>query len=113
MSQTKKREKKPVKFIHCLLVVLFLIGSLVYGLGVRSFVLKQTGFEVIGCLVIALSLTVALLFYLGFDWKEMQDSMVAKFSEGVGNYLIMLAIGILVAAWIVGGTIPMLIYYGI
>lgn len=109
----KERQKKEVKFIHCLLVVLFLIGSLVYGLGIRSFVLKQGGFEVIACLIIALSLTVALLFYLGFDWKELQASMVAKFSEGVGNYLIMLSIGILIAAWIVGGTIPMLIYYGI
>lgn len=109
----KERVKRPVKFIHCLILVLFLIGSLVYGLGIRSFAFKQTGFDVVACLLVALSLTVAFLFYMGFSWEELQQSMIDKFSQGVGNYLIMLSIGILIASWIVGGTIPMLIYYGI
>ncbi len=111
-NEKKPREKKEIKFVHCLLIVLFLVGSLVYGLGIRGFVGQDT-FSVIACLLIALSLTVALLCYLGYTWDDLQKSMVSKFSEGVGNYLIMLSIGILIASWIVSGTIPMLIYFGI
>lgn len=109
----KEKQKKQVKFIHCLIAVLALVVSMVYGLGIRSFVFHQDSFPVEMCLLLAITITAALLFYLGFSWDELLGGMIRKFSQGVGNYLIMLAIGVVIASWIISGTIPMLIYFGI
>lgn len=108
----KNKMKKPVAFVHSLLIVLSLVVPMIYGLVLRPVVFHQQGFNVSACLLIAISFTTAILFYLGFDWEELQHGMVRKVSQGIGNYLILLSIGILIAAWTVSGTIPMLIYYG-
>lgn len=113
MSAASERPKKEVRFIHCLIPVLTLIVFMVYGLGIRPFLLGQEGFSIEMILIGIITVTCFLLWHLGYGWKDMLDAVIRKFSQGMGSYLIMLCIGILIAAWIVSGTVPMLIYYGI
>lgn len=64
-------------------------------------------------LVTAAFLTGILGLILGFSWKDMERGIVDSIHKAMPAILIMLAVGILVGAWMAGGTIPMLIYYGL
>ncbi len=50
---------------------------------------------------------------LGYSWKEMMDGIQEKISLAMPSILILISIGILIGTWMIAGTIPMLIYYGI
>jgi NhaC family Na+:H+ antiporter len=50
---------------------------------------------------------------LGYAWVEMQQGIVESVRKALPAILIMLCVGMLVAAWMASGTIPMLLYYGL
>ncbi|MBE0664319.1 MAG: Na+/H+ antiporter NhaC, partial [Candidatus Aminicenantes bacterium] len=50
---------------------------------------------------------------LGYTWEEMQQGIVESVRKAVPAILIMLCVGMLIAAWMASGTIPMLLYYGL
>jgi len=50
---------------------------------------------------------------LGYTWEEMQQGIVESIRKAMPAILILLCVGMLVAAWIASGTIPMLLYYGL
>ncbi len=105
--------KKEVKFIHCLFPVIVIIALMLYGIGIRQYVFKQSSLPlealIVACIIIA---TIELL-YLGFSWKEIEASIVAKFSKTIPATIVMISIGLLIGSWMVSGVIPMMIYYGI
>lgn len=49
----------------------------------------------------------------GFDWKTMEAGIVHGISISLGAVLILLSVGSLIATWILSGTVPTLIYYGL
>ena len=56
-----------------------------------------------------------LIFYgkfKGFTWDEIQDGIVSGISSGIIPIIIFLLIGVLVATWIMSGTIPTIMVYG-
>jgi NhaC family Na+:H+ antiporter len=50
---------------------------------------------------------------LGYSWDEMQQGIVESIRKALPAILIMLCVGMLIAAWMASGTIPMLLYYGL
>ena len=56
---------------------------------------------------------IAELLVLGYEWTDIQKSIVKKLSKGFPAILILFAIGVIIGSWIISGTIPMLIYFGI
>jgi len=50
---------------------------------------------------------------LGYAWEEMQQGIVESIRKAMPAMLIMLCVGMLIAAWMASGTIPMLLYYGL
>lgn len=57
-----------------------------------------------------------LLFYgllKRIPFKKLEESMLAGAQAGIGAIYIFLLIGILISSWIVGGTIPTLLYMGL
>jgi NhaC family Na+:H+ antiporter len=50
---------------------------------------------------------------LGYSWEEMQQGIVESIRKAMPAILIMLCVGMLIAAWMASGTIPMLLYYGL
>jgi NhaC family Na+:H+ antiporter len=51
--------------------------------------------------------------YRGLSWAEVQESMVAGIKVGLGPILILLAVGGLIGSWMIAGTVPAMIYYGV
>lgn len=49
----------------------------------------------------------------GLDWKSIEEGIVHGISVSLGAILILLAVGSLIATWILSGTVPTLIYYGL
>ncbi|TNE60519.1 MAG: Na+/H+ antiporter NhaC [Alphaproteobacteria bacterium] len=50
---------------------------------------------------------------MGLDWPEMEKALVKGISLSLHACLILLAIGSLIGAWMLAGTAPALIYYGL
>jgi len=49
----------------------------------------------------------------GMSWAEVQESMVAGIRVGLGPILILMAVGGLIGSWMIAGTVPAMIYYGV
>jgi len=105
---------KKVTFLQALFPVLGLVVILVYGLIIRP--LFQEGKEAFPLEIVFLTaavIAIAQLTWLGFSWEEVQDSIVKKLAKAFPTILILFTIGMIIGSWIVSGTIPMMIYYGI
>ncbi len=102
----KQNSAKQPGFLISVLPLVFIVVLLLVGYGVY-----RIPAEVL--LVIAAFFTGLLAFSLGFSWKEMQDGIVESITKALPAMLIVIVVGILIGSWIVSGTIPMLIYYGL
>ena len=51
--------------------------------------------------------------WIGYSWDEMVEGMVEGIIPSLEAILILLLIGMLVGVWIVAGTVPTMIYYGL
>lgn len=49
----------------------------------------------------------------GLTWKAIEEGIMHGISIALGAMLILLAVGSLIATWILSGTVPTLIYYGL
>lgn len=49
----------------------------------------------------------------GHQWPELQRAMVAGISTAMGAILILLSVGALIGTWLMAGTVPSLVYYGL
>ena len=49
----------------------------------------------------------------GHLWQKILESIVASISTAMGALLIFLCVGALIGTWLISGTVPTLIYYGL
>ncbi len=49
----------------------------------------------------------------GYSWQDMITGIAEKIQSSLPSLLVMVCVGAMIASWMVSGTIPMLIYYGI
>ncbi len=73
--------------------------------------MKPFPLEIIFLLAAVFSATELLI--LGYKWNDIQNAVVKKIAQGFPVILIFFSIGLLIGSWIISGTIPMLVYYGI
>lgn len=102
----KIRMKKEVKFRHGMLAFVLLamvMFGCVVGLGTEPQIPM-----LIGCVISGL-----IALYLGFDWEEILDAMKKGIDDSMEACLILICIGVMVAVWILSGTVPTMIYYGL
>lgn len=64
-------------------------------------------------ILLATTFSGLFLYFKGYDWDTIQKHIVKKVGECVPVIMILFVVGLLIGSWIVSGTIPMLIYYGI
>lgn len=65
-------------------------------------------------LLIASSVVAGILAcYLGYSWEEIMGSIADKIAKTMPAILILISVGMLIGTWMAGGTIPMLIFYGL
>ncbi len=111
------RKGKEVNLVIALVPILFLITMLLLGLLVIPLMihgnLNQGSVPLESIFLLAITFSTAYVVWLGFSWQEVLDSVANKIREAVPAITILFSIGVLIGAWIVSGTIPMLVYYGI
>lgn len=90
----------PIGFMFALIVAAGALGAL--------------GTEIL-IIILLLTATVAGLVARrqGFGWADIQRSTGQKIADVLPALLILLSIGLLIAGWVLSGTIPWLVYWGI
>lgn len=64
-------------------------------------------------LLLAAGIASIIGIFNGLKWRDMEEAIVHGISVSLGAILILLAVGSLIATWILSGTVPTLIYYGL
>ena len=82
--------------------------ALFLGVGYIGFGLNAEPMIILSSVVAAL-----IAWRLGWAWEEMVGSISAKMEKTWPALLILITVGLLIGAWMAGGTIPMMIYWGL
>lgn len=64
-------------------------------------------------LVVATIIACLFALKLGYSWDEMQQGMFESISRVMVAILILIVVGMLIGVWILAGTIPTIIYWGL
>lgn len=66
-------------------------------------------------IALMLSMGIAILIGLknGYKWHDIEEAIVKGISLSLGAVLILLTVGALIGTWLLSGTVPTLIYYGL
>lgn len=64
-------------------------------------------------LLLCAALTGLIGIYNGMSWDEFESGMLKGISLAFGSVMILLAVGALIGTWILAGTVPAMIYYGV
>ena len=100
-------------FLLALMPFLILAFLIVYGLILRPLVLQLPPLPLELIFILATSGLVIQLLLTGHRWAGIQDSIVKKFQCAIPAFMILFCIGLIIASWIISGTIPMLVYWGL
>ena len=107
MKQCAKKGSRMLTFGEAVVLLSFFVVFFIYG----AIKLKlPTGMSVLLCAVVAAVYGMAIL---RIRWDDLFDSIQSVFLRGIGAILILLFVGIIIGSWLVAGTTPMLIYYGL
>ena len=64
-------------------------------------------------LILAAMVTSIVGYYLGFTWADIEGYMIQTLTKSFQACLILLAVGMLIGVWLLSGTVPTMIYYGL
>jgi len=64
-------------------------------------------------LVIAAAIAGIIAIRNGHTWAELQTAIIGGIGTAMGAVLILLSVGALIGTWLMSGTVPALIYYGL
>lgn len=98
--------KKKPSFLQAVIPIISMILLLGIGYGVyglRAEVLMLISAGIAGIIAIR----------LGYTWEDIMNSIVGKLSKTMPAILILIIVGVLIGSWMLGGTIPMMVYYGL
>jgi NhaC family Na+:H+ antiporter len=64
-------------------------------------------------LLVSMGLAIVIGLKNGFTWHSIEKAIVHGISLSLGAILILLAVGSLIGTWLLSGTVPTMIYYGL
>ena len=105
-QSTGQEESAQPRFWQALLPVIVLIGFL--ALNVHFY-----GGEPHIPLIIGTAVAALVGISLGYRWADLEEGMINGTVIALKAIIILLVIGLLIATWIAGGVVPLLIYYGL
>jgi len=105
--------KSKATFSEAIVPIAFFLGLIVYGLFIHPVVFEGGMLPLEVLVLMAICFTSYYLIWKGYTWEDIQKHIIHKIGESIPVVLILLAIGVLIGSWIVCGTIPMLIHFGI
>lgn len=86
-----------------ILSMLFLLG-----VGYAFYGLPPEPLMIISCVISSI-----IVIQLGYGYSDILQAISNKISKTMPALLILITVGLLIGTWISGGTIPMMIYYGL
>ena len=103
---TEERPVKEAKLIHAAVSFLGLIA--VMSVGIIVFKVDPPIPMFIGVIIAAV-----VAMSLGYNWKAVEDMMVDGIGKAMQSILILAIVGMMIGVWLLSGTIPTMIYYGL
>jgi NhaC family Na+:H+ antiporter len=64
-------------------------------------------------LLLAMGIAIVIGIKNGYSWQSIEESIVGGISISLGAILILLAVGSLIGTWLLSGTVPTMVYYGL
>jgi NhaC family Na+:H+ antiporter len=64
-------------------------------------------------LLIAMGIAAVIGIKNGYQWHDIEKAIISGISLSLGAVLILLAVGSLIGTWLLSGTVPTMIYYGL
>ena len=101
-----KKEIKEPSIWYSLFIMVMIIAIIMSGILVFEATIELM-------LLIALMMTIPFILYLGYSYKELQEAMLSMMAKALQPSMIVLVVGAMIGAWLISGTVPTLIYYGI
>ncbi|MBE8168628.1 MAG: Na+/H+ antiporter NhaC [Shewanella sp.] len=103
-------QHKPATLLDALLPVAALITMLMTSV----YLFSSDSSSGANQIALILAACVALLIGVknGYSWKEMEQGIIEGISVATPALLILFAVGSLIGTWILSGTVPTMIYYG-
>jgi NhaC family Na+:H+ antiporter len=101
--------KKPslLDAITPVVILISMLAGTVYVFGLDSFGPNQVA------LIMAAAVAAMIGIKNGHSWKEIERGMIDTISMSLQSLLILLMVGALIGSWILSGTVPSMIYYGV
>lgn len=101
------REKREATILHALIPII----AVIVALGVSIIYLKVDPHIplIFGSIVAGL----VAIFVLGFSWEEIEGGAIETIQLAMQAILILLVVGTLIGTWLLSGTVPAMIYYGL
>lgn len=100
-------------FLQALAPFVLLAVLIIYGLIIRHLALQLSPLPLELIFILAASGLVTQLLLTGHRWIDIQASIVKKFQCAIPAFMILFCIGLIIASWLICGTIPMLVYWGL
>ncbi len=91
-------------------VSIFLVIMIMLILGVGIFIAK-TDIHIL--LLLALALTMVVAKIIGFTFNDVLEGMMDSIRDAMPAMMIFIMIGVIISSWIISGTVPGIIYYGL
>ncbi|SDK85643.1 Na+/H+ antiporter NhaC [Natronincola ferrireducens] len=101
------KEKKRATLGHALIPILFLIVVLSISIVVFE---QDPHIPIIFAIIVA---SLVAVYQLGYTWGELEEGILDTIKMGMQASLILMVIGTIIGAWILSGTVPTMIYYGL
>lgn len=102
----QKKRVKNLSFMQAIFPILVML--VVLGIGVGGLGLPAEPLIVLATIIAGVQ---AIL--LGYSYDSIIEEISLKISKIWGALLILVIVGFMIGSWMIGGTIPMLIYYGL
>ncbi|MCI9468361.1 MAG: Na+/H+ antiporter NhaC [Oscillospiraceae bacterium] len=106
MSTKKQRTVKTPSLGLSLIPLLGLVLFLGIGYGKFRFPTQV-------CMLAAAAVAAIVAYACGLSWDEMFEGVREKISASLPSIFVMICVGAMISSWMISGTIPMMIYYGI
>lgn len=106
-NQTAKEPSMLDAIIPLVSLVIMLTASVAYFSDNSSFGPNQIA------LLLAMGIAIIIGLKNGYEWAGIEKSIIKGISISLGALLILLTVGALIGTWLLSGTVPTMIYYGL
>ncbi|WP_285163981.1 Na+/H+ antiporter NhaC [Shewanella goraebulensis] len=107
MSDTQHKQPSLFDALAPVIALITMLGAAVYLFSSDS----SSGANQIA-LILAACIAIVIGYKNGYSWNQMERGIIKSIGVATGALLILFTVGSLIGTWILAGTVPTMIYYG-